>query len=88
LRRIVVAVVVEHPTGLMSEKHHAFAEKVASYTAVIINKARTRGRSATGQNIEEEGVGVGSGCIWNGRKLILTAKHVVEGATPLSLAFS
>ncbi len=71
----------------MSEKHHAFAEKVASHIAVIINGVRVCGKTPTGENREEEGVGIGSAVLWNGRKLILTAKHVVEGADPLNLRF-
>jgi hypothetical protein len=71
----------------MSEQHHAFAERVAAHIAIIINGARTRGKSATGQNIEEEGVGSGSACIWNGRRLLLTAKHVLDDVKPRDLRF-
>src|ERR1700730_607777 len=79
--------ITDHPSGLKSEQHHAFAERVAWHTAIIINGARIRSKSPTGQNLEEEGVGIGSACVWNGKKLILTAKHVVEGATPANLRF-
>lgn len=79
--------VLEHPIGLLSEQHHAFADRVAAHIAIIINGARTHGKSQTGQNVEEEGVGVGSACIWYGRKLIVTAKHVIEGAKPVDLRF-
>ena len=79
--------VVEHPIGLLSEQHHAFADRVAAHIAIIINGARRHGKSQTGQSVEEEGVGSGSACVWRGKKLILTAKHVIEGAQPVDLRF-
>lgn len=79
--------VADDPAGLLSEKHHAFAEKVASYTAIVINRARVCGQSPSGENREEESIGIGSACLWNGKKVIVTAKHVVEGACPSDLRF-
>ena len=79
--------VEEHPIGLLTEKHHAIAERVASYVAIIINTVLVPGKSPTGQNVQEESVGVGSACLWRGKKLILTAKHVLEGANPEDLRF-
>jgi len=79
--------VADNPIGLMSEKHHAFAERVASHVTMIINGARVRTRSAAGHTHEFEGVGAGSALLCQGRKIILTAKHVLEGASPLDLRF-
>jgi hypothetical protein len=79
--------VLDHPVGLLSEKHHAFAERVASHVTMIINGARVRTRSAAGHIHEFEGVGGGSAVVWQTRKIILTAKHVVEGASASHLRF-
>jgi hypothetical protein len=78
---------VEHPLSLNSELHHAFSEKVAWHTALVVNGVRTQLTSATGQIVSSEGVGVGSACCWNGKKLILTAKHVLEGALSADIRF-
>jgi len=78
---------VAHPLALNSETHHAFSERVAWHTAVLINRVRTEGRSEAGQVDSSEGVGIGSACIWKGQKLLLTAKHVVEGATRKDIHF-
>ena len=67
---------VEHPLALKSEQHHAFSERVAWHTALVINGVWTEGKSETGQNVSSEGVGVGSACCWKDKRLILTAKHV------------
>lgn len=78
---------VEHPVSLESELHHAFAERVAWHTAVVVNGSLTESRLASGRVFASEGLGIGSACCWNGRKLIITAKHVVEGATPSDIRF-
>jgi len=78
---------VEHPIALNSELHHAFSERAAWHTAVVISGVLTEVRSETGQVFSSEGVGIGSACVWKGKKLILTAKHVVEGATPNDIRF-
>jgi hypothetical protein len=78
---------VEHPLALNSEQHHAFSERVAWDTALVINGVRTEGKSETGQNVSSEGVGVGSACCWKDKRLILTAKHVLEGANPTDVRF-
>lgn len=71
---------VEHPIALSSEQHHAFSERVAWHTTLVINSVRTEVRLATGQIHSSESVGVGSACFLNGKRLILTAKHLLEGA--------
>lgn len=78
---------VEHPLALNSEKHHAFSERVASHTAAVINGVLTEGETPEGQIVSSEGVGVGSACCWKGKKLVLTAKHVLEGANPSDIRF-
>jgi hypothetical protein len=77
----------EHPTTLNSEVHHAFSERVAWHTAVVINGVLIESRSANGQIISSEAMGIGSACSWKGKKLLLTAKHVVDGAVPRDLRF-
>lgn len=78
---------VDNPIGLMSEKNHAFAEGVAGYVTMIINGVRQRQTFSSGHVHEMEGVGAGSACLWKGKKLILTAEHVLDGAEPSDLRF-
>lgn len=78
---------IDHPSGLRLEQLHAFAEKVASHVAFIVNAVRTGGTSPTGHRVEGESIGVGSACMWGVKKFILTAKHVVEGANARDLRF-
>ena len=74
--------VIEHPIGLLSEQHHAFAERVAACIAIIINGARTRGKSPAGQNVEEEGVGKNPG--QTGRSLVLrVGRRTQSGVRPV-----
>ena len=78
---------IEHPQSLNSEIHHAFSERVAWQTALIINTVRQQTTLPTGEVVSWEGVGSGSACCWKGNKLILTAKHVLEEAGPKDIRF-
>jgi hypothetical protein len=78
---------VEHPIGLNSEQHRAFSEKVFWQTVGIVNLVRVQGKTDTGRAFAVEEMGAGSACLWKDRKLILTAKHVLEGAGPTDLLF-
>lgn len=77
----------DHPRSLNSEQHHAFSERVAWHTISIINRVRRYGRSPAGDSVSEDTVGMGSAVLWNGKRMILTAKHVLEDATPEDLEF-
>jgi len=78
---------VEHPLKLNSEKHHAFAERVAWHTVFVINGIHVPAINPAGGTVWSEAVGAGSACRWNGRQLILTAKHLLEGAGPSDVRF-
>jgi len=79
--------VIEHPIGLNSEQHRAFAERIFSQTVGIVNLVRTIGKTASGKAVSVEEMGTGSVCRWGNRRLVLTAKHVLEGAGPNDLRF-
>ena len=78
---------VEHPLATNQEQHHAFAERVASHVVTVVNRVWRVGETADGQNVAEQPLGMGAAVAWNGRKLILTAKHVVEDAEPENIQF-
>jgi hypothetical protein len=70
-----------------SEQHRAFTENVFWHTVGVVNLVRVQGKTSTGTAISVEEMGAGSACSWMGKKLVLTAKHVVAGAEPSELAF-
>ena len=78
---------IEHPLGLNSEQHRAFSERVFSQTVGIVNLVRAPHRAPNGKTASVEEMGTGSACRWRDRNLVLTAKHVVEGAGPSQLRF-
>lgn len=77
----------EHPLGLRSGQHHAFAERVASHAVTVVNRVWRVGKAHNGKQIAEQAPGMGAACRWKGEKLILTAKHVVENAEPQDIEF-
>ena len=77
----------EHPIALNSEQHRAFAEKVIWQTVGIVNCTRVPIRTESGMLYAEKGLGTGSACIWKDKKVILTARHVVEEANRSDLRF-
>jgi hypothetical protein len=79
--------VIEHPIGLNSEQHRAFTENVFWQTVGVVNLVRVTGKTPAGTTVSAEEMGTGSACRWKGRKLVLTAKHVLAGAGPSELAF-
>jgi hypothetical protein len=79
--------VIEHPIGLNSEQHRAFTEKVFWQTVGVVNLVRVTGKTPAGRTVSAEEMGTGSACRWKGRKLVVTAKHVLDGAGPTDLAF-
>lgn len=78
---------VENPIGLNSEQHRAFSESVFSRTVGIVNLQRVQRKTPSGQMLSIEEMGTGSACQWRDRKLILTAKHVLENAGISDLRF-
>jgi hypothetical protein len=78
---------VEHPLSTNQEQHHAFAERVASHVVTVVNRVWRVGRAQDGQNVAEQPPGMGAAVVWNGRRLILTAKHVIEDAEPKDIQF-
>lgn len=78
---------VGDPLALESEQHHAFSERVAWHTVLLVNSVRSEATSANGQVLSSEVVGVGTACSWKGKDLILTARHVLDGAGPPDLRF-
>jgi len=79
--------VEEHPLSLNLEQHHAFAERVAWHIVTVVPRVWQFGRSLQGERLAEQPVGMGTACQWNGRKFILTAKHVIEEARPEQIEF-
>jgi|HubBroStandDraft_5_1064220.scaffolds.fasta_scaffold146951_1 hypothetical protein len=77
---------VEHPLGLNSEQHRAFAEKVFWQTAGIVNLVPVQGTTA-GKTFSFEEMGTGSACRWKNARIVLTAKHVLQGAGPSEVRF-
>jgi hypothetical protein len=78
---------VDHPIGVNSEQHRAFTEKVFWQTVGVVNMVHVRGKTGTGQPVSVEEMGTGSTSQWKGRKLVLTAKHVLDGAGPSRVVF-
>jgi hypothetical protein len=78
---------VEHPLKLNSEQHHAFAERVAWHTVFVINGIHVSAVNPAGGTVWSEPVGAGSACRWNGKEIILTARHVLDGAGPSDIRF-
>jgi hypothetical protein len=74
----------DHPIRLNLEEGKAFQEKAWCHIVGMVNLKEVIDESA---RTRSEGIGTGCACLWNGRKLILTAKHVVEGAAPTDIAF-
>jgi hypothetical protein len=79
--------VVEHPIGHDVVLHRAFAERVVWQTVGVINCRYERADLPRGGTAYFQGIGTGSACCWNGRDIILTAKHVLEGARIQDLRF-
>ena len=65
-------------------ENRAFAEKAVWHTVGIINQ---RHDVCESERIISDVIGTGSACSWKGRKLILTAKHVVDKAERTGLRF-
>jgi hypothetical protein len=79
--------VVENPVGHDIVLHRAFAERVVWQTVGVINCNYERTDLPRGGTAYFQGIGTGSACCWNGRDIILTAKHVLEGAGIPDLRF-
>jgi hypothetical protein len=74
----------QHVIGLNLEEQKAFTEQAFSHTVGVVNLKEIVNESA---RLRSEQIGTGSTCDWKGKKVILTAKHVVEGADPSEIAF-
>jgi hypothetical protein len=75
---------VDHPIGLNLEENKAFHEKAWSHIVGVVNLKENADASS---RTRWEGLGTGCACSWRGRALILTARHVVDGAEESDLAF-
>ena len=53
----------------------------------VINGIHVPAANPAGGTVWSEPVGTGSACRWNGKEIILTAKHVLEGAGPSDVRF-
>jgi hypothetical protein len=74
----------EHKIGQMMVENRAFIERIAWYSVGVINLLA----DVDHQNrTMADGLGTGTACAWEGHRLILTAKHVVDKAEPGDLAF-
>jgi hypothetical protein len=80
----------EHPIALDLTASSAFEEAVRSRTVGIVNLVLERAARADSENDTNkffESVGTGSALRWRDLELLLTAKHVVEGADATDLRF-
>lgn len=77
---------LDHPISVQFVAHDAFQEAVHSHTAGIVN-TRLVPASQSSNRILTEHIGSGCGIRWSSHKLLLTAKHVVEGANETDLMF-
>lgn len=74
----------EHVIGLSLEEQKAFMEQSWSHTVGVVNLIETVDQK---ERSRCEGIGTGCACLWKGAKIVLTAKHVLDGAGPTDLAF-
>ena len=78
---------VEHIVGMNIEQNKAVLERVFWHVLGIVNMIRRTGQNASGQSVAWQEIGTGVACQFRNVKLILTAKHVLEGAGKDDLRF-
>ena len=79
---------MDHPIAINLSANEAFREHVYWHTIGIVNlQQETRIEKPSGRKISNDVVGTGSALFWRNRYFFLTAKHVLEKATPQHLLF-
>ena len=73
----------DHKKGLTIHENRAFVEKIAWHAVGVI---RVSGTVNQEHRIIADDIGTGTACDWEGQKIILTAKHIVNNA-PKGLQF-
>jgi len=86
-RELAEASMVEHIVGMNIEQNKAVLERVFWHVVGIVNMIRRTGKNTSGQDIAWQEIGTGVACRFMERKLILTAKHVLEHAGDDDLRF-
>ena len=84
MRRIRRKIVSEHPKGEMDVKFKAFVERITWYSLGIIAMDADVSYE---HRLRTDAVGSGTACTWKGKRLILTAEHVIGDTQPDRLAF-
>ena len=75
---------IDHPIALNIEETRAFHERAWSHVAGVVNLKEDINRS---KRTRSERIGTGGAYVWDKKKIVLTAKHVLEGAGPDEVAF-
>jgi hypothetical protein len=75
----------EHVIGLSLEEQKAFMELALAHTVGVVNLKEAVDRK---KRIRSDGsLGTGSACLWNNKAIVLTARHVLDEASPGEVAF-
>lgn len=77
----------EHLVGRQVEANKAFFERLFYHMVGIINLVHRVKEISTNRAIAYQEIGTGTACKYHGKKIILTAKHVLEDAGPEELRF-
>jgi Trypsin-like peptidase domain len=77
----------EHPIGERIEVGRAQLERVFWHMVGIINTNHKSYTDRSGQTKAWQEIGTGAACLFRGRKLILTAAHVLDGAEKADVEF-
>lgn len=78
----------EHPISLTVIANQAFQESMYWSTVGVVNLVlEPKGSLNDGRSVYTENVGTASAVQWRNNKMLLTAKHVIEGAGHDQLAF-
>jgi hypothetical protein len=78
---------VEHPIGLNIQQNFAFLERVFWHMVGVVNVLHQERVLPNGTVQQWQEIGTSAACTFNGNKLLLTAKHVLDGARTQDLAF-
>jgi hypothetical protein len=74
----------DHKKGLTIHENRAFVERIARHAVGIIKVSATVDQE---HRIIADDIGTGTACDWEGRKIILTAKHIANAPKGLQFLF-
>ncbi len=79
---------IHDPISMLVKANEAFLESIYSSTPGVVNLVQElRGTESDGRKAFSDIIGTASAIRWRGREMLITAGHVISGATADQLAF-